>query len=89
MDKSLDWVHVSVDRSGALGPPWTDAVWTVGTSACSPELGLRPLRCAEAHRRGRKMERGARGARLGPHLGSSGVEEDGRQRGRLGGVGAR
>jgi hypothetical protein len=25
MDKSVDQVHVSVDRSGALGPPWTDA----------------------------------------------------------------
>jgi hypothetical protein len=21
----VDWVHVSVDRSGLLGPPWTDA----------------------------------------------------------------
>jgi hypothetical protein len=21
----VDWVHVSVDRPGALGPPWTDA----------------------------------------------------------------
>jgi hypothetical protein len=25
MDKSVDRVHVSVDRPGALGPPWTDA----------------------------------------------------------------
>jgi hypothetical protein len=24
-DKSVDWVHVSVDRQGVLGPPWTDA----------------------------------------------------------------
>jgi hypothetical protein len=24
MDKSVDWVHVSVDRPGVLGPPWTD-----------------------------------------------------------------
>jgi hypothetical protein len=23
-DKSMDWVHASVDRSGALGPPWTN-----------------------------------------------------------------
>jgi hypothetical protein len=51
---------------------------TTGTAACSPELSLRPLRCAEAHRRGRKTEREARGARLGPHRNSSGVEEDGR-----------
>jgi hypothetical protein len=21
----VDWVHVSMDRSGVLGPPWTDA----------------------------------------------------------------
>jgi hypothetical protein len=25
MDKSMDRVHVSVDRPGVLGPPWTDA----------------------------------------------------------------
>jgi hypothetical protein len=25
MDKSVDRVHVSMDRPGALGPPWTDA----------------------------------------------------------------
>jgi hypothetical protein len=25
MDKSVDRVHVSVDRPGVLGPPWTDA----------------------------------------------------------------
>jgi hypothetical protein len=25
MDKSVDWVHVSMDRPGVLGPPWTDA----------------------------------------------------------------
>ena len=49
---------------------------TTGTAARSPELGLRPLRCAKAHRRGRKTEIEARGARLGPHRGSSGVEED-------------
>jgi hypothetical protein len=24
MDKSVDRVHVSVDRSGVLGPPWTN-----------------------------------------------------------------
>jgi hypothetical protein len=62
---------------------------TTGTVARSPELGLRPLRCPETRRRGRKTEREARGARLGPHQNSSGVEEDGRRRGRLSGVGAR
>jgi hypothetical protein len=25
MDKSVDRVHVSMDRPGVLGPPWTDA----------------------------------------------------------------
>jgi hypothetical protein len=78
--------------------PWTGrarsvhhgstSVWTTGTAARSPELGLRPLWCAEARRRGRKTEREAWGARLGPHKNSSGVEEDGRRRGRHGGVGA-
>jgi hypothetical protein len=62
---------------------------TTGTTARSPELGLRPLWCAKARRRGRKTEREARGGRLGPHQNLSGVEEDGRRRGRLGGVGAR
>jgi hypothetical protein len=33
---------------------------TEGTAAHSPELGLRPLRCAKAHRRGTKR-RGERG----------------------------
>jgi hypothetical protein len=35
---------------------------TTGTAARSPELGLRPLRCAKARRWGRKTEREARGA---------------------------
>jgi hypothetical protein len=50
---------------------------TMGTAVRSPELSLRPLRCTKARRRGRKTEREARGARLGPHRGSSGVEEGG------------
>jgi hypothetical protein len=52
---------------------------TTDTAVRSPELGLRPLQCAKARRRGRKTERGARGARLRPHRGSSGVEEGGRR----------
>jgi hypothetical protein len=35
---------------------------TTGTVARSLELGLRPLRCSKARRRGRKTEREARGA---------------------------
>jgi hypothetical protein len=57
---------------------------TTGMAASSPELGLRSLRCAKARRWGRKTEREARGARLGPHQGSSGVEEGGRRRCRVG-----
>jgi hypothetical protein len=57
---------------------------TTGTTACSPELGLRAFRCAEDRWRGCNRERSARGTRLGPHRGSSGVEEDGRRRCRAG-----
>jgi hypothetical protein len=73
---------------------WTGAGWVVhrgpmvawidGTAARSPELGLRPLRCTEARRRGHKMERGARGTRLGPHRCSGGAEEAGRRWCRMG-----
>jgi hypothetical protein len=49
---------------------------TDGTAACSPELGLRPLWCAKAHRRGRKMERGTQ---LGSHRSSGGAVEAGRR----------
>jgi hypothetical protein len=79
-DKSVDRVHARWTgraRSVHHGPT---PARTVGTAACSPELGLRSLQCAEARRRGCKTERGARGAHLGPQRGSSGVEEDGRWR---------
>jgi hypothetical protein len=55
---------------------WTEGGW--GTAARSPELGLQPLRCTKARRRGRKRERGAQGARLGPHQSSGGAVEAGR-----------
>jgi hypothetical protein len=54
----------------------TEGGW--GTVVRSPELGLRPLRCAKAHRQGRKRETGARGAWLGPHRSSGGAVEAGR-----------
>jgi hypothetical protein len=83
-DKAVDRVHASVDRLGVLGPPSTDGGVDRGgghgMAARSPELSLRPLRCTKAHRRGRNRERSARGARLGPHRGSGGVEEDRRRR---------
>jgi hypothetical protein len=62
---------------------------TMGMVARSPELGLRSLRCAKARRRGRKMEREARGARLGPHRGSSSVERAGDDDAEWGDGGAR
>jgi hypothetical protein len=85
----MDRVHISVDRPGALGPPWTDAgaynrhggALTRARPPAAPVHQSSPA--------GRKTERGARGARLGPHRGSSSVEEDGQRRGRLSGVGAR
>jgi hypothetical protein len=57
---------------------------TEGTAVRSPELGLRPLRCTEAHRQGRNREREMWETRLGPHQGSGGAEEAGRQRCRTG-----
>jgi hypothetical protein len=84
MDKAIDRVHASVDCLGALGPSWTDGGVDRGGGrgavARSPELGLQPLRCTKAHQRGHNTERSAWGARLGPHRGSGGVEEDGRRR---------
>jgi hypothetical protein len=64
----------SVDWPGALDPPWTDA------GADSGHGGV----LTEARRRGCNRERSARGTRLGPHRGSSGVEEDERRRCRVG-----
>jgi hypothetical protein len=57
---------------------------TEGTTACSPELGLRPLWCTKARRRGRKRGRGALGPRLGPHRSLSGAVATGRRRCRTG-----
>jgi hypothetical protein len=73
--KVVDRVHASEDRLGALGPLWTDGGADRGyrsAAARSPEDGLRPLRCTKAHRRGCNGERGARGARFGPHRSSGG-----------------
>jgi hypothetical protein len=75
-DKFVDWVHVSVDRSSVLGPPWTDGgadrggpghggVLTVARPPAAPVRQSSPA--------GRKRERGARGARLGPHRSSGGA----------------
>jgi hypothetical protein len=81
-----------VNRPGALSPPWTNGGADRrcrSTAARSPEYGLRPLRCTKAHRRERKSERGATGARLGPHWSSGSGMEVGRWRCRTGGGDAR
>jgi hypothetical protein len=80
----MDRVHVSVDWPVCSVHRGPTLVRTEGTTARSPELGLRPLRCTNAHRRGRKMERGARGTRLGSHRSSGDDEEAGRQQCRRG-----
>jgi hypothetical protein len=92
MVKVVDRVHASVDRLGALGPPWTDGVTDGGCPSVavrSTEYGLRPLRCTKAHRLGRNRERRARGTRLGPHHSSGSGVEAGRWCSRTGGGGAR
>jgi hypothetical protein len=81
-----------VNRPGALGPPWIDDGADRGCRSAatrSPEYSLRPLRCTKARRRGCKRERGAWGARLGPHRSSGGGVEAGRRRCRIGGGDAR
>jgi hypothetical protein len=49
---------------------------TEGTAARSPELSLRPLRCAKARQRGRIMERGTK---LGSHRSTGGAVDAGRR----------
>jgi hypothetical protein len=78
MDKSVDRVHVSMDRLGVLGPPWTNTGADRGhggvlTGAWPPAA---PVRLSSPA--GRKTERGARGARLRPHRSSGGAVEAGR-----------
>jgi hypothetical protein len=77
-------VHTQWTRAGRAVHCGPTVVRTEGTAARSPELGLRPLWCAKAHRRGRIMERGARGTRLGSHRSSGGVVEAGRRWCRMG-----
>ena len=56
-DKAVDRVHASVDRPGALGPPWipggADRGWGRGTVARS---GAPKLAGGGAKRRGRHRE---------------------------------
>jgi hypothetical protein len=77
-------VHARWTGAGRAVHRGPTVAWTDGTVARSLELGLRPLWCAKACRWGHKRERGTRGARLGPHQGSGGVEEEGRRRCRTG-----
>jgi hypothetical protein len=77
-------VHARWTGAGQAVHRGPTVAWTEGTVARSPALGLRPLRCTEAHRRGRNREREMWGTRLGPHRGSGGAEEAGRWRCRMG-----
>ncbi len=80
----MDRVHVSVDRPGALGPPWTDASADNGHGGVltGAQPSAAPVR--QSSPAGAQNGEGGTGARLGPHRGSNGVEEDGRRRGWLG-----
>jgi hypothetical protein len=73
-------VHARWTGAGRAVHRGPTVVRTEGTAARSPELGLRPVRCAKAHRWGRKRGRGARGARLGPHQSSGDAVVTGRRR---------
>jgi hypothetical protein len=68
MDKSMDRPVCLVHRGST--PARKE-----GTAVHSPELGLRPLCCANARQQGHKTERGARGTRLGSHRSSGSAEE--------------
>jgi hypothetical protein len=79
-DKSVDWVHVSVDRPGVLGPPWTDGGADRGglgrggalTGAQPPAAPVCQSSPAGAQPREERTRSSSRASR-----GSSGVEEDG------------
>jgi hypothetical protein len=78
----MDRVHASMDRPGALGPLWTDG----GADRGRGGARRRAHRSSASRRSGAPKltgggatERSARGARLGPHRGLGGVEEDGQR----------
>jgi hypothetical protein len=76
MDKSVDRVHVSVDRPDALGSPRTDAGADSGhggvlTGARPPTAPVRQSSPAGAQQREERTWSSIRA-----HRGSSGVEED-------------
>jgi hypothetical protein len=71
-------VHARWTRAGRVVHHGPTVARTDGTAVRSPELVLQPLRCTKARRRGRKMEREARGTRLRSHRSSGGTVETGR-----------
>jgi hypothetical protein len=79
MVNPVHWVHARWTGAGRVVHRGPTVVRTEGMAMRSPELGRLPLRCAKAHRRGRIMERGARGTRLGSHRSSGAAVEAGRQ----------
>jgi hypothetical protein len=72
-------VNARWTRAGRAVHHGSTVARTDGTTVRSPELGLRPLRCDKARRRGRKMESEARGTRLRSHRSSGGAVEAGRR----------
>jgi hypothetical protein len=82
-DKAVDRVHASVDRPGALGPPWTDGSPDRGGAGCGGALtGARPpttpVRQSSPAGAQQREERTGSSARASPGLGRH--EEDGRRR---------
>jgi hypothetical protein len=79
MDKSVDRVHVSVDRPGELGPPWTDTGADRGPGGALigawPPAALVRLSSPAGAQNGE----GAQEARLRPHRSSGGAVEAGRR----------
>jgi hypothetical protein len=71
MDKSMDQVHVSMDRPGVLGPPWTDAGTDRGHGAAL--IGAWPLAAPmrQSSPAGVQNGEGSEGnsARVSPELG--------------------
>jgi hypothetical protein len=79
MDKSVDQVHVCVDRLGVLGPPWINVGADRGHSGAL--TGAWPLATPvhQSSPAGAQNRGGARGTRLGSHRSLGSAEEAGRR----------
>jgi hypothetical protein len=72
-------VHVSVDRPGVLGPPWTDAGADRGHGGALTKAWPSAAPVRQSSPVGAQNGEGARGTRLGSHRSSSGAVEAGRR----------